>query len=170
MPSRKSDLARRSDAPPASTARFAPIEDDAAPAPSSAPMQTPTPAGPAPAPAPTPSPALALPAMDTSMPPPSLPPPGSSQTPDAVAPFQQARPGSGSGPGQPPNLLGGGAAHPAQQHATPSEKGKEREEGKSGPGGHPKEAITIPIEVRAEADRASWPSPAEERARTRLTE
>lgn len=140
MPPRKSDPARRSDAPSASLARFAPIEDVALPSPAP-PMQAPTPATPA-APGVHPSPALALPTMDTSMPPPSLPPPGSAQTQDAVV-FPSTRPGSGSAASVP--SVGGAPAH-----TTPSsDKGKEREEGgKSGPGGHPKEAVTIPIEVR----------------------
>lgn len=134
MPPRKSDQGRKSDATPASSARFAPI-DGASPA--LVPMQTPGPAL-----VPAASPALALPTMDTSMPPPSLPPPSATQTPDAAsASFQQqaptGRPGSGSA-----------------SHATPSEKGKDREEGaKSGPGGHPKEAVTIPIEVRVPEDQ-----------------
>lgn len=67
------------------------------------------------------------------MPPPSLPPPGPAQIPDTVN-FAAARMGSSASAGTTP-------------HSVPLEKGKEKEE-KSGPGGHPKEAITIPIEVR----------------------
>lgn len=117
MPSRKSDPARRSDAS-TSVATFAPIEDDA-PVPSIASPPAPSPAG------------LARPTMDTSMPPPSLPPPVLAQTPEAVIP---PRPGSASH---------SNAAGPSQ--STPSEKSKDDEK-KSG-GGHPKEAVTIPIEV-----------------------
>lgn len=146
MPPRKSDSQRRSDAS-ASTARFAPIEDHppvVAATPPSLAMQGPTfhPGGLAAAAGPSASPALALPTMDpTSMPPPSLPPPGATaQTPDTV-PFAP-RPGSVVAPVP----LGRGSSAPSQ--TTPSEKGKDKEEGgKTGPGGHPKEAITIPIEV-----------------------
>ncbi|KAJ4417084.1 hypothetical protein N0V82_006366 [Gnomoniopsis sp. IMI 355080] len=139
MPPRKSDSQRRSDTS-ASTARFAPIEDHPpAPAAPSLAMQAPTFAPGGPALGPSASPALALPTMDpTSMPPPSLPPPGSAQTPDVVA--FAPRPGSAAAPV--PSGRGGSA--PSQ--TTPSEKGKDKEEGKTGPGGHPKEAITIPIE------------------------
>ncbi|PSR92413.1 hypothetical protein BD289DRAFT_428813 [Coniella lustricola] len=91
--------------------------------------------------APSASSALALPTMDTSMPPPSLPPPGSSsQNPGTVAHFAP-RMGSTSAAG-----VGGGASlAPLLPAVSSSDKGKEKEE-KSGPGGHPKEAITIPIE------------------------
>lgn len=127
MPSRKSEPARRSDAS-TSAATFAPIEDDL-PAPTPAPITAPPTASP-----PAPSPAgLARPAMDTSMPPPSLPPPGLAQTPEAVIPRR-----SGSAASLPSF-----AAGPSQ--STPSEKSKDDEK-KSG-GGHPKEAVTIPIEV-----------------------
>ncbi|KAI3396687.1 hypothetical protein diail_11795 [Diaporthe ilicicola] len=117
MSSRKSDSARKSDAS-ASAARFAPIED-----PSTA------------ASIPTPSPGLAKPSMDTSMPPPSLPPPGLAQTPEAVHPWRPATSSAeaGSAPG----------ADPSQ--STPSEKSKDDDK-KTGGGGHPKEAVTIPIE------------------------
>ncbi|ROV91260.1 hypothetical protein VPNG_09712 [Cytospora leucostoma] len=142
MPSRKSDPARRSDAT-TSVATFAPIEDDS-PAPSTAPpaattiapatatakaAASPTVSPPAPS-----SAGLARPAMDTSMPPPSLPPPGLAQTPEAVI---LPRPGSASAASLPSY-----AAGPSQ--STPSEKSKDDEK-KSG-GGHPKEAVTIPIE------------------------
>lgn len=69
------------------------------------------------------------------MPPPSLPPPGLAQTPEAVI---LPRPGSASAASLPSY-----AARPSQ--STPSEKSKDDEK-KSG-GGHPKEAVTIPIEV-----------------------
>lgn len=72
------------------------------------------------------------------MPPPSLPPPGSSQTPIEVLPTLP-RPSSATAASVAPVAS-------SHTHSTPSEKGKEKEE-KSGPGGHPKEAITIPIEV-----------------------
>ncbi|KAK7744190.1 hypothetical protein SLS53_003711 [Cytospora paraplurivora] len=144
MPSRKSDPARRSDAT-TSVATFAPIEDDS-PAPTTAPpaatttasatakatakaTASPTVSPPAPS-----SAGLARPAMDTSMPPPSLPPPGLAQTPEAVI---LPRPGSASAASLPSY-----AAGPSQ--STPSEKSKDDEK-KSG-GGHPKEAVTIPIE------------------------
>ncbi|ROW11514.1 hypothetical protein VMCG_00981 [Cytospora schulzeri] len=130
MPSRKSDPSRRSGAS-TSVATFAPIEDDS-PAPTTAPTTAPATAPPTASP-PAPSPAgLARPAMDTSMPPPSLPPPGLAQTPEAVIP---PRPGSAAS-------LPSFAAGPSQ--STPSEKSKDDEK-KSG-GGHPKEAVTIPIE------------------------
>lgn len=70
--------------------------------------------------------------MDTSMPPPSLPPPGLAQTPEAVMP-----PRAGSAASLPSFTAG-----PSQ--STPSEKSKDDEK-KSG-GGHPKEAVTVPIE------------------------
>ncbi|KAG6363251.1 hypothetical protein INS49_008347 [Diaporthe citri] len=117
MSSRKSDSARKSDAS-ASSARFAPI--DGSPAASAVP---------------TPSPGLAKPSMDTSMPPPSLPPPGLAQTPEAVHPL---RPTSSS-------AAAGHASGADQSQSTPSEKSKD-EDKKTGGGGHPKEAVTIPIE------------------------
>ncbi|KAL1860451.1 hypothetical protein Daus18300_009225 [Diaporthe australafricana] len=117
MSSRKSDPARKSDTS-ASAARFAPIEDA-----SSA------------APIPTPSPGLAKPTMDTSMPPPSLPPPGLAQTPEAVQPLRPTSSSAAAGfaPGVDPS------------RSTPSEKSKDDDK-KTGGGGHPKEAVTIPIE------------------------
>ncbi|KUI66451.1 DNA polymerase epsilon subunit D [Cytospora mali] len=72
--------------------------------------------------------------MDTSMPPPSLPPPGLAQTPEAVITPRQGSASAASVPSI--------AAGPSQ--STPSEKSKDDEK-KSG-GGHPKEAVTIPIE------------------------
>ncbi|KAH8788748.1 hypothetical protein F5883DRAFT_10582 [Diaporthe sp. PMI_573] len=108
---------RKSDAS-ASGARFAPINDSPA---------TSTIA--------TPSPGLAKPSMDTSMPPPSLPPPGLAQTPEAVHP---PRPTSSSAA-----AAHASGAEPSQ--STPSEKSKDDEKKTSG-GGHPKEAVTIPIE------------------------
>ncbi|KAK7739448.1 hypothetical protein SLS63_001793 [Diaporthe eres] len=117
MSSRKSDSARKSDAS-ASSARFAPI--DGSPAASAVP---------------TPSPGLAKPSMDTSMPPPSLPPPGLAQTPEAVHPL---RPTSSS-------AAAGHASGADHSQSTPSEKSKD-EDKKTGGGGHPKEAVTIPIE------------------------
>lgn len=136
MPPRKSDPTRRGDA---SAARFAPIDDNP---PTPAPRALAATQAPPHAAGPSASPALALPTMDpTSMPPPSLPPPGpAAQHPDAVA-FAPTRPGSASASAP----AGRGGSAPSQ--TTPSEKGKEKEEGKTGPGGHPKEAITIPIEV-----------------------
>lgn len=77
------------------------------------------------------------------MPPPSLPPPAHhvhhQQTPDAGNVNFTPRPGSAV------QSARGGSAF-----SQSSDKGKEKEEGggKTGPGGHPKEAITIPIEVR----------------------
>ncbi|POS70007.1 hypothetical protein DHEL01_v211600 [Diaporthe helianthi] len=87
---------------------------------------------------PTPSPGLAKPSMDTSMPPPSLPPPslpppGSAQTPEAV--HHPLRPNSSSAV----------AGNADTSQSTPSEKSN-TEEKKTGGGGHPKEAVTIPIE------------------------
>lgn len=122
MSSRKSDSARKSDAS-ASSARFAPI-DGSSPAASAVP---------------TPSPGLAKPSMDTSMPPPSLPPPGLAQTPEAVHPLRPTSSSAAAG-----GHASGGADHHSQ--STPSEKSKD-EDKKTGGGGHPKEAVTIPIEV-----------------------
>ena len=120
MSSRKSDAARKSDAS-ASGARFAPINDP-----------------PAALPIPTPSPGLAKPSMDTSMPPPSLPPPVLAQTPEAVHPLRPTSSSAAAG------LVAPGAD---LSQSTPSEKSKD-EDKKAGGGGHPKEAVTIPIEVR----------------------
>ncbi|KAJ0121595.1 cbf nf-y family transcription factor [Diaporthe amygdali] len=122
MSSRKSDSARKSDASApaaASAARFAPIEDGS-PATS----------------IPRPSPGLAKPTMDTSMPPPSLPPPGLAQTPEAVH-----RPRTTSSAAAQGGLAPG--TDPSQ--STPSEKSKDEDKKTTG-GGHPKEAVTIPIE------------------------
>ncbi|KAG8164767.1 hypothetical protein KVR01_005042 [Diaporthe batatas] len=113
--SRKGDASRKSDAS-SSTARF--VLTDDSPAASTA--------------VPTPSPGLAKPSMDTSMPPPSLPPPGLAQTPEALHPLR-------------PNSSSAVAAHADPSQSTPSEKSN-TEEKKTGGGGHPKEAITIPIE------------------------
>lgn len=71
------------------------------------------------------------------MPPPSLPPPGLAQTPEAVHPL---RPSSSS-------AAAGHAPGADHSQSTPSEKSKDDEK-KTGGGGHPKEAVTIPIEVR----------------------
>ncbi|KAK2611156.1 hypothetical protein N8I77_004529 [Diaporthe amygdali] len=122
MSSRKSDSARKSDASAsalASAARFAPIEDGS----------------PAATSIPHPSPGLAKPTMDTSMPPPSLPPPGLAQTPEAV--HRPRTTSSAAAQGLAPGT------DPSQ--STPSEKSKDEDKKTTG-GGHPKEAVTIPIE------------------------
>ncbi|KKY36796.1 putative cbf nf-y family transcription factor [Diaporthe ampelina] len=123
MSSRKSDSARKSDAS-ASAARFTPI--DGSPAASTIP---------------TPSPGLAKPSMDTSMPPPSLPPPSLAQTPEAVHPQRPTSSSASAAAAAAAGLASG--ADPSQ--STPSEKSKDDDK-KTGGGGHPKEAVTIPIE------------------------
>lgn len=78
------------------------------------------------------------------MPPPSLPPPGLAQTPEAVHP-QRPTSSSAAAAGLAP-----GADHSL---STPSEKSKDDDK-KTGGGGHPKEAVTIPIEVRRGTQRS----------------
>lgn len=85
------------------------------------------------------------------MPPPSLPPPGLAQTPEAAV--HPLRPTSSSAAAA--GHASGGTDHHSQ--STPSEKSKD-EDKKTGGGGHPKEAVTIPIEVRR-GSRAVRPCP-----------